>query len=273
MIRVMVLSVCATLWLGFSAMSANPQEMNSSAKSSQAPAAQKFAELSDQFMKDSLALSPSSASQAGYHKHVDPKTGKTIELAALLDDMSLEAMAEQRAFYQQWRERFRNETPVSTLDAQDAADWQLIDDQIGLNLLEFDKIQNYRHNPTVPVELIGNALFLPLTQDYASHGVRVGHVLSRVGAVPILLTQVKQYLSDADPIFISTAVQENDGNIDLIENTIAAEIPAGSPLKTEYDKAARPAIAALKDFSQWLQNDLSKRPLPMALWVGHGDIH
>ena len=85
-------------------------------------------------------------------------------------------MAEQRAFYQHWRERFRNETPVSALDAQDAADWQLIDDQIGLNLLEFDKIQNYRHNPTVPVELIGNALFLPLTQDYASHDVRVGHV-------------------------------------------------------------------------------------------------
>jgi uncharacterized protein (DUF885 family) len=260
MIRVMVLSVCATLWLGISVTPANPQEMNSSAKSSRALATQKFAELSDRFMKDSLALSPSSASQAGYHKHIDPKTGKTIELDTLLDDMSLESIAAQRTFYAQWRERFRNETPVSTLDPQDAADWQLIDDQIGLNLLEFDKIQNYRHNPTVPVELIGNALFLPLTQDYASHDVRVGHVLSRVSAVPHLLSQVKQYLNDADPIFISTAVQENDGNIDLIENTIAAEIPAGSPLKAEYDKVAPPAISALKDFSQWLQNDLAKRP-------------
>ncbi len=260
MIRVMVLSVCATLWLGLSAMSANPKETNSSAKSSQTPAAQKFAELSDRFMKDSLALSPTSASQAGYHKHIDPKTGKTIELDAMLDDMSLEAIAAQRAFYAQWRERFRNETPVSALGPQDAADWQLIDDQIGLNLLEFDKIQSYRHNPTVPVELIGNALFLPLTQDYAPHDVRVGHVLSRVRAVPLLVSQVKQYLNDADPIFISTAVQENDGNIDLIENTISAEIKPGSPLKAEYDKVAPPAIAALKDFSLWLQSDLAKRP-------------
>jgi uncharacterized protein (DUF885 family) len=265
MIRVMVLSVCATLWLGFSAMFGSPRETNSSAKSAQAQAAHKFAELSDRFMKDSLALSPSSASQAGYHKHIDPKTGKTIELDALLDDMSLESIAAQRAFYAQWRERFRNETPVSALDSQDAADWQLIDDQIGLNLLEFDKIQNYRHNPTVPVELIGNALFLPLTQDYAPHDVRVGHVLARVSAIPLLLRQVKQYLNDADPIFISTAIQENDGNIDLIENTIAAEIPASSPLKAEYDKVAPPAIAALKDFSQWLQNDLAKRPT-QATW-------
>ena len=268
MTRVMTLSVCATLWLVTFAMFSNPQKVNSAVQPSGAPPAQKFAELSDQFMKDSLALSPTSASAAGYHKHVDPKTGKTTELDALLDDMSLEGMAEQRAFYQHWRERFRNETPVSALDAQDAADWQLIDDQIGLNLLEFDKIQNYRHNPTVPVELIGNALFLPLTQDYASHDVRVGHVLSRVSAIPRLLAQVKKYLSDCDPIFITTAIEENDGNIDLIENTIAAEIPAGSPLKTEYDKAAPPAIAALKDFSQWLQNDLAKRPSHLTWRLG-----
>jgi uncharacterized protein (DUF885 family) len=258
--RVMLFPVCATLSLAILAMPANTQETSSSTKSSARPSAQKFAELSDRFMKDSLALSPTSASQAGYHKHVDPKTGKTIELDALLDDFSLESVAAQRAFYEHWRERFRKETPVTALDAQDAADWQLIDDQIGLNLLEFDKIQNYRHNPTVAVELIGNALFLPLTQNYASHDIRVGHVLSRVSAIPLLLTQVKQYLNDADPIFVSTAVQENDGNIDLIENTIAAEIPAGSPLKAQYDKVAPAAIAALKDFSLWLQNDLARRP-------------
>ncbi len=268
MTRVMALPVCAILWLLVFAMSSNPQKANPAVKPSDRSDAQKFAELSDRFMKDSLALSPSSASQAGYHNHLDPKTGKTIELDALLDDMSLEAMAEQRAFYANWRERFHNETPVNALDPQDAADWQLIDDQIGLNLLEFDKIQNYRHNPTVPVELIGNALFLPLTQDYASHDVRVGNVLSRVDAIPRLLAQVKKYLSDCDPIFITTAIEENDGNIDMIENTIAAEIPAGSPLKTEYDKVAPPAIAALKDFSQWLQNDLAKRPSRLTWRLG-----
>ena len=140
---------------------------------SESPAAQKFAALSDQFMKDSLALSPVNASAAGYHTHIDPKTGQKIELDALLDDLSLESIASQRDFYASWRERFRAETPVSSLDQEDASDWQLIDDQIGLNLLEFDKIQNYRHNPTVVVELIGNALFLPLTQTYAPHDVRI----------------------------------------------------------------------------------------------------
>jgi len=58
----------------------------------------KFAELSDQFVKESLALSPTNASAAGYHKHVDAKTGKTIELDALLDDLSLKGIDKQRAF-------------------------------------------------------------------------------------------------------------------------------------------------------------------------------
>ena len=60
-----------------------------SAKSNAANAASnaKFAKMTDQFVKDSLALSPVNASQAGYHKHVDPKTGKTIELDAQLDDV------------------------------------------------------------------------------------------------------------------------------------------------------------------------------------------
>jgi uncharacterized protein (DUF885 family) len=229
------------------------------------PASAKFAELSDQFMKDSLALSPTNASQAGYHKHLDSKTGKTVELDALLDDMSLQSMNQQREFYRQWRDRFHSETPVAVLNPEDAADWQLIDDQIGLNLLEFDKIQNYRHNPTVAVELIGNALFLPLTETYASPQVRLGHVVSRIRQIPRLLDQVKQYLNDVDPIFTKTAIEENDGNVDLIENTVAQQIPPNSKLKSEFDRVAPPAIAALKQFSEWLKSQFSQQP-PTRSW-------
>jgi uncharacterized protein (DUF885 family) len=221
---------------------------------------QKFAALSDQFMKDSLALSPSSASAAGYHTHVDSKTGQTIDLDAQLDDMSLEGIQSQRNFYATWRERFHTETPVGTLNPEDAADWQLIDDQIGQNLLEFDKIQNYRHNPTVVVELIGNALFLPLTQTYAPRDVRIAQVLSRIGQIPRLLDQVKPYLADSDPIWIKTAIQENDGNVDLILGDVAKQIAAGSQLQTKYDQVAPAAVAALRDFSTWLLLDFSKRP-------------
>jgi uncharacterized protein (DUF885 family) len=263
-----VLPAGAILWVLMISQPSNSQQAGRPGDASHASASQKFAALSDQFMKDSLALSPTNASAAGYHRHLDAKTGKTIALDAELDDLSLESIAQQRAFYANWRERFHKETPPSALGPEDAADWQLVDDQIGLNLLEFDHIQSYKHNPTVVVELIGNALFLPLTQNYAPHDVRVGHVLSRVGQIPRLLAQAQPYLSDSDPVWASTAVEENAGNVDLIEHTLAAEIPAGSPQRAKYDAVAPPAVKALRDFSAWLQNSLAKQPSHLTWRLG-----
>src|SRR5579863_5705807 len=162
----------------------------------------KFAKLSEEFIHETLALSPSSASQAGYHKHIDPKSGKTIALDSLLDDMSAQGIAKQRQVYAHWRDRFHKETPVTSLGPEDAADWHLIDDQIGFSLLELDRIQNYKHNPTEYVELLGGALFQPLTDDYAPEETRLGDVLARVAATPRFLDQARSELVDADPIFI-----------------------------------------------------------------------
>jgi uncharacterized protein (DUF885 family) len=251
---------CATLCVLMTLTPSSPPRSAPPSAQSESPTAQKFATLSDQFMKDSLALSPANASAAGYHIHIDPKTGQKLELDAMLDDMSLASIAAQRDFYANWRQRFHTETPLASLDPEDAADWQLIDDQIGLNLLEFDKIQNYRHNPTVVVELIGNALFLPLTQTYAPHDVRIAQVLSRIQQIPRLLDQVKPYLTDSDPVWIKTAIQENDGNIDLILGSVSKEIAAGSQLQTKYDQVAPAAVSALHDFSTWLLLDFAKRP-------------
>ena len=218
-----------------------------------------FAKLSDQFVKESLALSPVNASYAGFHEYKDPKTGKVIELDSQLDDVSAAGVAAQRAFYQAWRARFQKETPIASLDAQDAADYRLIDDNIGLTLLEYEHIQSYKHQPQIYVETVGNGLFLPMTQEYASKAVRLGHVISRIGQIPRFLDQAKSVLTDADPIFISTAVEENEGNVSLVDS-VAADLPAGSPLKAQYDKVAPEAKQALADFTSWLESDLAKRP-------------
>ncbi len=239
-----------------------------SAADSPTDAGKKFATLSDQFMKESLARSPGDASEAGYHLHKDSATGKTLVLDAMLDDMSAEFMKEQRHFYQSWRDRFASETPPAKLDPQDAADWHLIDDQIAMNLLELDKIQNYKHNPTVVVEMIGNALFQPMTSSYATKAVRLGHVMDRIEQIPRVLTQVKAYLDKADPIFVKTAIEENDGNVDLIESTLKYEIDDDPKLKQRYEKIAPPAVAELKSFSKWLENDLGKRPDPRSWRLG-----
>ena len=224
-----------------------------------------FSQLCDQFVKESLVLSPITASYAGFHKYTDPKTGKVIELDAELDDVGPQGVAEQEKFYREWRRRFAKETPLSGLGPQDAADYRLIDDQIALSLLEYEKIQSYKHNPTGYVEAIGNAMFLPLTQDYATKDVRVGHVISRIGLIPRFVDQAKSVLTDADPIFISTAVEENEGNIALLDS-VAQDAAANPKLKAQYEKVAPAAKKALSDFNTWMTTDLAKRPTNNRTW-------
>ncbi len=224
-----------------------------------------FAQLSDQFVHEALALSPIAASFAGLHKYTDPKTGKVIELDAELDDVGPQGVAASEKFYREWRARFAKETPISTLNAQDAADYRLIDDQIALSLLDHDKIQSYKHDPTGYVEGVGSALFLPMTQAYASKGVRTGHIISRIGQIPRFLDQAKSVLTDADPIFISTAVEENEGNIHLVD-AVANDAAATPTLKAQYAKVAPAAKKALADFTTWMNNDLAKRPTNNRTW-------
>src|SRR3954469_6538524 len=65
-----------------------------------------FNRLADQFLKEQLAMNPTSASEAGYHKH-RTHSGRIIELDALLDDFSPETMRYQSAkFYPYWQFRF-----------------------------------------------------------------------------------------------------------------------------------------------------------------------
>lgn len=229
---------------------------------------EKFTKLVEAFIDESLTLSPVTASTVGYHKHVDKKTGKTIELDALLDNVGPEGIAIQKRFYTQWRERFRKEVPLSSLTPEDAADWQLIDDQIALNLLGLERIQGYRHYVPQYVELIGDALFQPLTNEYAAKEIRLDHILSRIGQIPRFLNQAREVLVDADPIYIKVALEENQGNIELVRETIGQAIPDTGALRTRYNEVAPPAIQALEAFSKWLENDLGKRPNPRSWRLG-----
>jgi uncharacterized protein (DUF885 family) len=86
--------------------------------------------------------------------------------------------------------------------------------------------------------------------------------------IPRALAQAKQELANGDPIKTSTAIDENAGNIDLIQTTVKAEIPAGSPLEARYNLAAPKAVAALQDFSKWLHDNYGPRPSKVTWRLG-----
>ena len=215
---------------------------------SRKPAA--FPQVAEEFVYSALALSPVSATSAGYHMH------RGVPLDELLDDYSEQGIENQRRLYHDFQQRFQA-IPADKLEPQDRADRDMMLDQIGLALLELETIQNYKHNPTVYVELIGNALFNAYTLEYAPKPQRYKHILSRLQKLPALLAQARTNLVDAPEIWNTVAQEENDGNIGLVDKLLREGAPA--ELKVDYEKAAQPALEALKQFSAFLKSDLSKR--------------
>lgn len=216
-----------------------------------ARAAVDFEALTGEFVFSSLALSPVTATAQGYHRH------EGALLDEELDDFSPAGIERALRFYKEWEQRV-DRLDVAGLDAEQQADLQIIRNTVGLALIELQTVQSYRHNPMLYVELIGNAMFAPFKLDYAPAPVRFGHIIKRLQKVPRFLEQARSNLSDAPPVWIKVARDENAGNFKLIDQILRARAPKA--LGADYAAAAGPALEALREFNRFLAETVSLHP-------------
>ncbi|MGH7488966.1 MAG: DUF885 family protein, partial [bacterium] len=159
--------------------------------------------LVTEFVYQSLALSPVAASAAGYHVH------ESVRLDAAWDDYSAAGLETLRKFNRQLLHR-ADALQHSGLDAEREADLDVIRDAANLKLLELDRIQDFRHNPTQYVELIGNGLYTPFVLNYAPPEVRFQDLIGRLRGLPALVQQAKANLLDAPEVWNRVAREENE---------------------------------------------------------------
>jgi uncharacterized protein (DUF885 family) len=202
------------------------------------------------FVYEGLALAPVTATAVGYHRH----GGALLDVR--LDDYSAAGLARAEAFYRDLEQR-ADAIDQQQLDAERRADLAIVRNNVRLSLLEYRQIQSHRHNPTLYVELIGNALYTPYVLAYAPPATRFGHIIRRLQQVPRLLAQARAQLLDAPEVWNRVAREENSGTIELIDRTLRAAAPRAQ--RAAYDTAAAPALQALRDFNDWLEQTLAMR--------------
>ncbi len=207
-----------------------------------------FDKLTEDFLYGSLALSPVSATGVGYHVH------NGVPLDELIDDYSAGGIDQQRNFYNDFQLR-ATALDSSQLDKEQRVDLDIMKNNVEAALLELNTLQSYRHNPTVYVELVGNALYTPYMLNYAPVEKRFGHIIKRLERIPALFDQAKANLVDAPEVWNRVAGEENDGNIELIDKTLRNAAPES--LKGAYGAAADKALASVRDFNTFLKDKLS----------------
>src|SRR5580658_4573183 len=209
-----------------------------------------FGKVTEDFVYTTLSFSPVTASGQGLHK----LNGQDFDRD--LDDFSPRAIDKQRDYYIALHKRLEG-FDKDSLPAEDRADYDIIDTQIGLALFDIDIAQSWQHSPQTYVELLGSALFNPFVLEYAPKPERYEHIIARITKIPQFIQVAQRQLRGAPPIWIQVAKEENDGNIDLIDKTLREAVPA--PQKQAYDQAAKPALDALREFNRYSENDLPKR--------------
>ena len=174
----------------------------------------------------------------------------------MLDDFSEQNRARQRTFYEKFRDRLADLNSAG-LTPEDRADLTILQDQIAINLLDLTEIHSHQHSPQLYVETLGNALFAPYVLEYAPKAERIRHIVARLQKVPLYLDQAATNLMSAPDVWTQVAVEENQGNINLVGKEIRAGVP---PDQAEnYARAARPALEAMAKFDKFLRSRLSAR--------------
>ena len=211
---------------------------------------QKLTALSEEFVYSSLAFSPSTATATGLHQY------QKQNLDEMLDDFSEQNRARQRTFYEKFRDRLADLNSAG-LTPEDRADLTILQDQIAINLLDLTEIHSHQHSPQMYVETLGNALFTPYVLEYAPKSERANHIISRLKMVPLFLDQARSNITSAPAVWANVAMDENQGNIDMVEKTIRIWVPADR--REAYSRAAQPALMAMRQFQDYLKGNLAPR--------------
>jgi hypothetical protein len=215
-----------------------------------APADLQFTQVVDDFVFGTLALSPTTATGIGYHRH----HGAVLDDE--LDDFSPAGIKASLGLLSDIEMRIGN-LDARAFSAEQRADIDVMHDAIEATRLDVEELQSYRHNPTIYVELVGNALYTPYVLNYAPVEERYKNIIKRLRLIPRLILQAEDNLQDSPEIWNKVAREENLGNIDLIDGVLRTNCPPG--LAREYKEAATPALDALRGFSIWLDVTLSKK--------------
>jgi uncharacterized protein (DUF885 family) len=209
-----------------------------------------FNQVVDDFVFSTLALSPTTATGVGYHRH------HGTALDDQLEDFSPAGIKASLNLLRDIEIRI-GKLDSKSLTAEQRADIDIIHDAIEATRLDVEEIQSYRHNPTTYVELIGNALYTPYVLHFAAADERFKHIIKRLNLIPKLISQAEDNLQDSPEIWNRVAREENAGNIDLIDGVLRTNCPAA--LLHDYGQAAAPALDALRGYNIWLDASLSKK--------------
>jgi uncharacterized protein (DUF885 family) len=248
---------------------------------------QTFAQLVDAYFDSYFQANPSQATVTGFHQYDNQ-----------LEDFSLAAHLRNRRRLLEYLAAFQAIDP-RTLSQLDRDDREIMIATIHSALLEEDRVQMWRKNPDSYSGAVTSSIFSLIKRNFAPPEERLRSVIAREKQIPRALMQARATLRNPPKIYTDIAIEQMPGNIDFFQDTLPAAFTdvKDTNLVAEFIRVNEAAMAALKNYQDWLRKDLLPRshgtfaigaenyrlkllydemvntPLPRLLEMGYAQLH
>jgi uncharacterized protein (DUF885 family) len=208
-------------------------------------ATHRFEQAVHDFYERYLATHPEEATALGDHRF-DRRSG----------DVSAAGIAADRKLYHRTLDLIEA-IPAASLPPDHAVDRQILENDLRARLYDIEVLKTYAWQVTDYSATQGT--YVLLARDFAPMKVRLAAAKLRLEAIPRLLAAAKHNLQRPPRVFTETAIAQNKGAISFVQDDLDDFIKQAPGMKSELAPARARAIAALKDYGDWLEKDLLPR--------------
>jgi uncharacterized protein (DUF885 family) len=251
-------------------------------------ASQTFSYLSDQYFDQVLfKFSPTAGTGAGLHQY-----------DTQLEDYSAAGVQREVVALHDFEKKLAAIDPRA-LDAEPAADYQILLNNIRGQLLDLEVIRGWEKNPDNYSSGVTNSIFVIMERPYAPANVRLRAAVERERLIPQVFIEARKNLKNPPHIYTEIALQQIDDDVSFFQNDVPSAFADADDAKVKADFAQTNAavIEALKSYGAWMKSDLLPRsngdfrygadtfskaladnemvdiPLDHLLQIGYADLH
>jgi uncharacterized protein (DUF885 family) len=213
-------------------------------------AGQTFNTLSEQYFEQVyFKYAPTSGTSAGLHQY-----------DTQLEDYSAANIQRQVAALHEW-ERKIAAVDSSALDAEPAADRDILLNSIRAELLQLEVIRGWEKNPDLYSTGVTNAIFTIMERPYAPVDTRLRAVVEREKLIPQAFVDARKNLKNPPRIYTEIALEQIDDDISFFQNDVPQAFAAATDTQTkaEFAKTNAAVIEAMKSYAAWMKSDLLPR--------------
>jgi len=218
-----------------------PSAVKTAADSSSA-----FNQLADQYFDEFFKHNPTAATAAGFHEH-----------DAQLEDYSKEEIDREIAYLKDFAAKF-DKVDAKGLNADTAADRELIMNSINAALLELEQVRQWEKNPDRYSSGITQSVYVIMSRKFAPPEERLRSVIAREKQMPKVFDAARANLKNPPRIYAEIALEQLPGLVSFFQNDVPSAFTEvkDDKLLAEFKQTNQTVMDALAGYQKFLKDEL-----------------